>query len=107
MKRRPEATAAIASSSGGMTAAVVAEKALRGIKAAAFMVSCNFEGGLLGLATAGMSPQRSWLVALAEIFGSGFMRFLAICYQYSWCRTIARCHAKQKSERSPAPSHLS
>ncbi|CAA7395539.1 unnamed protein product [Spirodela intermedia] len=99
VKRRPEATAAIASSSGAMTAAAVAEKVLRGIKAAAFTVTCNFEGVMLSLATAGMSSQRSWAMALAEILGSGFMRFLGIYYQYSWYRTIARCQGKQKNKK--------
>ncbi|CAA6659224.1 unnamed protein product [Spirodela intermedia] len=105
VKRRPEATAAIASSSGAMTAAAVAEKVLGGIKAAAFTVTCNLEGIMLSLATAGMSSQRSWAMALAEILGSGFMRFLGIYYQYSWYRTIVRCQGKQKSEKKRGPTY--
>ena len=95
MSIRPEPTHAISSASRGMTAEDVAKKIMHGIMAKNFTVFCNFEGFMLCLGTAGMSPQRSWLMALAEIFGSGIMRLVAICYQYKWSKTISKCHSKK------------
>ncbi|XP_078440140.1 3-dehydrosphinganine reductase TSC10A-like [Wolffia australiana] len=97
LKRRPEMTSVVAGTSSCMTAEGVAKKTLAGIMAARFMVYCNFDGLMMGIATAGVSPQRSWAMALAEIFGSGFMRFIALCTQYYWSKAIAKGHqAKDK-----------
>lgn len=49
-----------------MTSAIkadeVAKKAWSGIKAGRFIVPCNFEGSLLAIATAGLSPQTSFFI---------------------------------------------
>ncbi|CAN8269923.1 unnamed protein product [Cochlearia groenlandica] len=65
-KTRPEVTSIIAASSGSMKTEEVARKAMDGIKAGKFTVSCNFEGFLLSLATTGMSPQKSFWLAFLE-----------------------------------------
>ncbi|XP_020083941.1 3-dehydrosphinganine reductase TSC10A [Ananas comosus] len=95
-KRRPELTNMIAGSSGEMKADDVARKALDGIKVGKFIVPCNFEGTMLSIATAGLSPQRSFLGALFEVLGASFMRFLGLCFQWNWFTTIEKWHAKKK-----------
>ncbi|KAG8072001.1 hypothetical protein GUJ93_ZPchr0006g42714 [Zizania palustris] len=87
-KRRPELTNIIAGSSGRMKADDVARKALNGIKSGKFVVPCNFEGAMLAVATAGLSPQSSPLMAFLEVIGAGLMRFVAICFQWNWFSTI-------------------
>ncbi|TVU28145.1 hypothetical protein EJB05_19654 [Eragrostis curvula] len=95
-KRRPELTNIIAGSSGGMKADDVAKKALAGIKSGRFIVPCNFEGAMLAVATAGLSPQSSPLMAFAEVIGAGIMRFAALCFQWNWFSTIENYYAKNK-----------
>lgn len=97
-KRRPELTHIIAGSSGGMKADDVAEKALKGIKSGTFIIPCNFEGIMLSIATAGLSPQRSYLIAFVEVLGAGFMRLLGISFQWNWFNTIENWHAKKGSK---------
>ncbi|XP_039142379.1 3-dehydrosphinganine reductase TSC10A [Dioscorea cayenensis subsp. rotundata] len=93
-KRRPELTNLIVASSGGMKADAVAKKALDGIKSGTFIVSCNFEGVMLAIATAGLSPQSSYLTAFFEVFGAGFMRFVGLCFQWNWFTIIEKFNAK-------------
>jgi len=95
-KRRPELTNILAGSSGGMKADDVANKALDGIKSAKFIVPCNFEGAMLAVATAGLSPQSSPLLAFIEVIGAGLMRFAALCFQWNWFSTIESYYAKNK-----------
>ncbi|XP_008776395.2 3-dehydrosphinganine reductase TSC10A-like [Phoenix dactylifera] len=97
-KRRPELTRIIAGSSGGMKADDVAEKALKGIKSGTFIIPCNFEGTMLSIATAGLSPQRSYLIAFVEVFSAGFMRLLGLCFQWNWFNTIEKWHAKKSNK---------
>ncbi|XP_020223411.2 3-dehydrosphinganine reductase TSC10A [Cajanus cajan] len=96
-KRKPELTKIIASSSGSMKAEEVAQKALDGIKCGNFTVSCNFEGIALSLATAGLSPQRSFLMAFAEVVAAGILRIVALCMQWSWYGSIEKYHSQRKS----------
>lgn len=96
LKRRPEITNVIAASSGGMKADDVAQKALNGIKSAQFVVPCNFEGTMLSIATAGLSPQRSYLMAFNEVLGASLMRFVGLCFQWNWFSAIEKWHAKKK-----------
>ncbi|MQL75707.1 hypothetical protein Taro_008072 [Colocasia esculenta] len=96
-RRRPEVTNKIAGSSVGMKAEDVAKKALNGIKSGSFIVPCNFDGLMLSIATAGLSPQRSYLMALVEVVGGGLLRFVALCFQWGWYCTIEKCRpVKQK-----------
>ncbi|KAL8047869.1 hypothetical protein ABFX02_07G028100 [Erythranthe guttata] len=95
-KRRPQLTSIIAASSGAMKANEVAGKSLAGIQSGNFIVSCNFEGFLLSVATAGLSPQRSYLMAFVEIMGAGVLRLAGIFFQWNWYGSIEKWHAKKK-----------
>lgn len=95
-KRRPEVTRIIAGSSVGMKADDVAARALEGIKAAKFIVPCNLEGFMLSIATMGLSPQRSYLMAFVEVFFAGLMRFLGLCFQKGWYDIVEKCHMKKQ-----------
>ncbi|KAK3013560.1 hypothetical protein RJ639_009933 [Escallonia herrerae] len=95
-KRRPQLTSIIAASSGAMKADEVAKKALNGIKSGSFMVPCNFEGFLLSLATAGLSPQRSYLMAFVEVIAAGILRIAALCFQWNWYGSIEKWHAQKR-----------
>ncbi|MQL96744.1 hypothetical protein Taro_029425 [Colocasia esculenta] len=97
-KARPEIAHKIMSASGFLSADEVARKALRGIKAGDFVITITLEGFILSLATAGLSPQGSFLTAFAEIMFSGFMRFVGLCYLYVWYNIIEKHHAKVKSK---------
>lgn len=93
-KMRPQLTGIIAASSGTMKADEVAKKTLNGIKSGSFIVPCNFDGLLLAIATAGLSPQRSVLMALCEVFAAGPTRFIGLCIQWGWYRSIKRWYAQ-------------
>lgn len=80
-----------------MKADDVALKALNGIKTTQFVVPCNFEGTMLSIATAGLSPQRSCLVAFAEVLGASLMRFVGLFFQWNWFGAIEKWHSKKKS----------
>ncbi|KAK2966898.1 hypothetical protein RJ640_028908 [Escallonia rubra] len=95
-KRKPQLTSIIAASSGAMKADEVAKKALNGIKSGSFMVPCNFEGFLLSLATAGLSPQRSYLMAFVEVIAAGILRIAALCFQWNWYGSIEKWHAQKR-----------
>ncbi|XP_057956780.1 3-dehydrosphinganine reductase TSC10A [Malania oleifera] len=94
-KRKPQLTSIIAGSSGAMKADEVAKKALDGIKACSFIVPCNFEGFLLSIATAGLSPQRSFGMAFVEVVAAGITRFAALVFQWVWYGSIAKWQAQK------------
>ncbi|KAL0744296.1 hypothetical protein Bca4012_085809 [Brassica carinata] len=89
-KSRPEVTAIIAASSGSMKTEEVARRAMDGIKAGKFTVSCNFEGFLLALATTGMSPQRSFWLAFLEVITAGPIRLISLFFQWDWYNAIEK-----------------
>ncbi|XP_042382152.1 3-dehydrosphinganine reductase TSC10A-like [Zingiber officinale] len=96
-RRRPDVTNLIAGSSPGMKADDVAKTALDGIKSSRFIIPCNFEGTMLSIATAGLSPQGSYFTALVEVLFAGSMRFLGLIFQWNWFRIIERWHARMKN----------
>ncbi|WVY94280.1 hypothetical protein V8G54_033368 [Vigna mungo] len=98
--RKPELTKIIAASSGCMTAEKVAQKALDGIKSGSFIVSCNLEGIALSLATAGLSPQRSFLMAFVEVVAAGILRIVALGMQWTWYGSIEKYHSQRKELES-------
>ncbi|KAM5569304.1 3-dehydrosphinganine reductase TSC10A [Rosa sericea] len=95
-KKRPQLTSIIAESSGAMKAEEVAKKALDGIKSASFIVPCNFEGLLLSIATAGLSPQRSFVMAFVEVVAAGVIRIAALGFQWNWYTSIHKWHGQNK-----------
>ncbi|KAM7257616.1 hypothetical protein ACFE04_013357 [Oxalis oulophora] len=94
-KRKPQLTSIISASSGAMKADEVAKKALNGIRSGSFTVPINFEGFLLSLATAGLSPQRSFVMAFVEVFAAGIIRIAGLCFQWDWYRSIEKWHAQK------------
>lgn len=94
-KLRPELTKIIAGSSGTMKPEEVAKKALNGIKSGSFIVPCNSEGFLLAIATAGLSPQRSFLMAFFEVVAAGLLRIVSLCFQWMWYGSIEK-YSKKK-----------
>lgn len=78
-----------------MKAEEVAKKALHGIQSGSFIVPCNFEGLLLSIATAGLSPQRSFLMAFAEVVTIGILRIAALCFQWNWYGSIEKWHSRK------------
>ncbi|GER44721.1 NAD(P)-binding Rossmann-fold superfamily protein [Striga asiatica] len=94
-KRRPQLTSIIAASSAAQKADDVAQKALDGIQSASFNVNCNLLGIMLSGATAGLSPQRSYLMAFLEVMTAGLMRVVALFLQWSWFAEIEKFHAKK------------
>ncbi|KAF8015688.1 hypothetical protein BT93_H1263 [Corymbia citriodora subsp. variegata] len=95
-KRRPPLTRVITGSSGAMKADEVAEKALNGIKSGSFIVPCNFEGYLLAIVTAGLSPQRSYVMAFVEVVSASILRLTALFFQWNWYSSIEKWHAQSK-----------
>lgn len=95
-KRKPPLTSIIAGASSAMTADDVAKKALDGIKASRFFVTCNSMGQLLSIATAGMSPQRSLRMAVIEVLSIGVTRLVALFVQWDWYKSIHKWHAANK-----------
>ncbi|MCO5592809.1 hypothetical protein L7F22_046812 [Adiantum nelumboides] len=87
---KPEITKVISGCSTAMDAVDVARKAVDGIKAGNFSISCNFDGWMLCIATAGMSPQPSTVLAFAEIFLSGILRLVGLCYIWTWYQTLVK-----------------
>ncbi|MCO5549465.1 hypothetical protein L7F22_002936 [Adiantum nelumboides] len=87
---KPEVTKVISGCSTAMDAADVARKAVDGIKAGNFSISCNFDGWMLCIATAGMSPQPSAVLAFAEILLSGISRLVGLCYIWTWYQTLIK-----------------
>ncbi|XP_022750486.1 LOW QUALITY PROTEIN: 3-dehydrosphinganine reductase TSC10A-like [Durio zibethinus] len=94
-KVRPELTNILAASSGLMKADEVAKKALDGIKSGSFVVPCNFEGHILAIATAGLSPQRSFWMASIEVVFAGLFRLIGLFFQWNWYGSIEKWHAKK------------
>ncbi|KAL6503441.1 hypothetical protein OROGR_025364 [Orobanche gracilis] len=97
-KTRPQLTNIIAASSGAMIPDEVARKSLKGIQSATFMVPCNVEGFLLSAATAGLSPQRSYLMAFVEVMAAGVLRLAGLFFQWNWYRSIAKWHAINRTQ---------
>ncbi|KAI3446597.1 hypothetical protein Pfo_003262 [Paulownia fortunei] len=54
------------------------------------------EGILLSAATAGLSPQRSYLMAFVEVVAAGLLLIAGLCFQWNWYRSIKKWHAQRQ-----------
>ncbi|GLT81453.1 hypothetical protein SLA2020_528380 [Shorea laevis] len=90
LKMRPEISNIIASTSGLMKADQVAKKTLDGIKSGSFSIPFDFIGHLISIGTAGLSPQRSFLMAFVEVAFASMARLAALCFQWRWYRSIEK-----------------
>lgn len=95
-KVKPLLTSIITASSGAMKADEVARKAIDGIKHGQFIIPCNFEGLLLSIATAGLAPQPSYLMAFVEVVAAGVVRLVGLCFQWSWYSSIDKWRSQKK-----------
>ncbi|PRQ24480.1 putative 3-dehydrosphinganine reductase [Rosa chinensis] len=95
-KTRPQLTSTIVETSGIMKAEEVAKKALDGIKSASFIVPCNFVGLLLSIASAGLSPNRSFNMAFMEVVSGGIIRIVALGFQWNWYTSILKWHGQKQ-----------
>lgn len=76
----------------------VAQKTFDGIKSGSFIIPCNLEGIALSLATAGLSPQRSFLMATVEVLAAGILRIAGLCFQWTWYTSIEKWHNQRKGK---------
>ncbi|KAJ4825753.1 3-dehydrosphinganine reductase tsc10a [Turnera subulata] len=97
-RTRPKLTDIIVANPSAMKAEEVAKKAFDGIKRGSFTVPCNFEGLMLSLTTAGMSPQRSFVLAFAEVVTAGLLRVVALFYLWNWYGSIEKWFRQQNSK---------
>lgn len=101
MKYKPEECKILSQDGGLFTADDIADDIISSIKSWRFMVNTGFDGWLLGLISTDIStPSHSVARSLLEILGSGFLRFVCLCYLASWNRTCANVHAKNKQQSS-------
>ncbi|OMO86940.1 Short-chain dehydrogenase/reductase SDR [Corchorus olitorius] len=92
----PELTKTIVGSPVPMKTDDVALKTLQGIKSGNFIVPCNFLGHVLAIATTGLSPQRSFIMAAMEVVFAGICRLIGLAYLWETYRSIEMWHNKQK-----------
>ncbi|XP_047333378.1 3-dehydrosphinganine reductase TSC10A-like [Impatiens glandulifera] len=96
-KIRPSLNKIIGASFGVVEAGEVAKISLEGIKSAKFSVICSFEGWLLGVGSAGFSPQRSYIMAFVEVAFASILRLVGLCFQWKWYQTILKWHAQNNN----------
>ncbi|KAL4308203.1 hypothetical protein GQ457_01G017810 [Hibiscus cannabinus] len=92
-KIRPKMTEMIAGSGSVLKAEEVAKKTLDGIKSGSFSISFRMEGQMLTIATAGASPQRSFLIAFFEVLFAGISRIVTLLFLSNVYRSITKSHA--------------
>ncbi|GAB2229890.1 hypothetical protein Droror1_Dr00014146 [Drosera rotundifolia] len=80
-----------------MTADEVAKISLDGIKHGAFTIPCNVDGFCLSLLTAGVSPQRSYPMAVLEVVVASLARFIGFFYIWRYSHIIKREKSKNRS----------
>ncbi|KAL4279586.1 hypothetical protein GQ457_03G034020 [Hibiscus cannabinus] len=102
-KTMPEITKTILDSTVEMTAEEVAKVTIKGIKSGSFSIPCRLDGRALAMATAGLSPQRSFLMASIEVVFAGLFRFVGLLFQWNWYRIIEKNNSSRKN-RSPEVS---
>ena len=53
---------------------------------------------MLAIATAGLSPQRSFLMAFIEVVFVGIFRLVGLFFQWNWYGRIEKWHAKKNGK---------
>ncbi|CAK9224395.1 unnamed protein product [Sphagnum troendelagicum] len=76
-KTKPELTKKLSISSKLLDSMSEARSTLHGLKAGQFSISCNFDGLMLSLVGAGMSPQHSLPLAVLEVMITELFRIVA------------------------------
>jgi 3-dehydrosphinganine reductase len=57
----------------------------------------------LAIATAGLSPQRSYLMAFVEVVAAGIVRIAALCFQWNWYGSIEKWHMQKNRKHQMPP----
>ncbi|KAL9270578.1 3-dehydrosphinganine reductase TSC10A-like protein [Drosera capensis] len=96
-KRKPRINRIITDTTNTMTADEVAKISLDGIKRGAFTIPCNIDGFFLSLLTAGISPQRSYPMAVLEVVVASLARFIGFFYILRYYHIIKREKSKNRS----------
>ncbi|KAK6255011.1 Short-chain dehydrogenase/reductase SDR - like 10 [Theobroma cacao] len=94
-KNMPELSKIIVGS-GVMKAEEIGKITVDGIKCGSFSIPCNFLGQTFAIATAGVSPQRSFLMASLEVVFAGLFRFGGLLFQWNLYGIIEKWHAQKK-----------
>ncbi|OMO61249.1 Short-chain dehydrogenase/reductase SDR [Corchorus capsularis] len=94
-KNMPEITKMMAGSDM-MKAEEIGRITINGIKSGSFSIPCSFAGQMVAIATAGLSPQRSFFMASIEVVFAGFCRFLALLAQFNMYGIIEKWHPQKK-----------
>ncbi|MBA0574777.1 hypothetical protein Golob_024850 [Gossypium lobatum] len=84
-----------------MKAEEVAKITIQGIKSGSFSIPCRLDGRAVAIATAGLSPQTSFLMASIEVVFAGLFRFVALLLQWRGYEIIEKynySHKKQQVE---------
>ncbi|OMO86951.1 Short-chain dehydrogenase/reductase SDR [Corchorus olitorius] len=81
-----------------MKAEEIGKITVNGIKSGKFCIPCNFVGQMVAIATAGLSPQRSFFMASIEVVFAGFCRFLALLAQLKVHGIIQKWHLQKKQQ---------
>ncbi|KAK8552234.1 hypothetical protein V6N13_120646 [Hibiscus sabdariffa] len=82
-KRMPEITKIITGGGGGgVKAEEVAKTTIQGIKSGSFSIPFGVDGRAVAIATAGLSPQRSFFMASIEVVFGGAFRFAALLLEW-------------------------
>ncbi|KAI4345585.1 hypothetical protein L6164_012692 [Bauhinia variegata] len=98
--RKPEMTNIIAASTGELTADEVSKITLNGIKSGRFIIPCSLDGLMMAICTAGLSPQRSFLMAFVEVVAAGIARMIAFYTHWTWYRMIEKMAQPNKREQN-------
>lgn len=88
LKIMPPETLAISQGAGVFSAEAVARKIIAGVKRARFRVTVGFDGAMLGMVTAGMSPE----VSMLEVVCMPILRIASAFYVHSWRSLIRKVH---------------
>ncbi|KAK5832153.1 3-ketodihydrosphingosine reductase [Gossypium arboreum] len=98
-KTMPEITNIISSTSAGMKAEEVGKITIQGIKSGSFSIPCKLDGRALAIATAGLSPQRCFIMASLEVVFAGLFRFVALLLQWNWYGIIEKKKITEKKKQ--------
>ncbi|OMO61250.1 Short-chain dehydrogenase/reductase SDR [Corchorus capsularis] len=94
-KKMPEISK-IMHGSDMMKAEEIGKITINGIKSGKFSIPCNLLGQMVAVATAGVSPQRSFFMASIEVVFAGFFRFLALLFQFKMYGIIQKWHPQKR-----------
>ncbi|GMI90926.1 TSC10A [Hibiscus trionum] len=99
-KTMPEITKIItgASARARMEAEEVAKITMEGIKSGSFSIPFGVDGRAVAIATAGLSPQRCYIMASIEVLFAGLFRFAALLLEWNTYEIIEKNKISRKKQ---------